>query len=254
MGSVKRWIEQMEADEAMHEWISDHVDIGVEEGDPEWEAMKEQFLSGEVNEEHFWDDDYFDDELNRLTADGVAYLQFETQLNLLKEELPDAPSDSTIKMTYSYSITLMETCLGDMIKSLLLSDDYYLSNAINNVDELNKIKLPLKEVYLNNEIVHKVVIKTFSDYLYHNVEKIVPIYSAVLGEKTPIDLKDKIPEIVNIAKVRHDIVHRNGADKEGNPRDLNKQVLLKAMEDIYDFVKSVSESIEGAKLKRVPKL
>lgn len=254
MGSVKRWIEQMEADEAMHDWISDHVDIGVEEGDPEWEAMKEQFLSGDVNEEHFWDDDYFDDELNRLTADGVAYLQFETQLNLLKEELPDAPSDSTIKMTYSYSITLMETCLGDMIKSLLLSDDYYLSNAINNVDELNKIKLPLKEVYLNNEIVRKVVIKTFSDYLYHNVEKIVPIYSAVLGEKTPIDLKDKIPEIVNIAKVRHDIVHRDGADKEGNPRDLNKQVLLKAMEDIYDFVKSVSESIEGAKLKRVPKL
>lgn len=250
MGSVKRYIEQVEAEEAMYDWISERLGSGFEEGDPEWEEMKEEYLSRHRFDDYLWNDEFYDDEVIRLTADTLAFSLFNMQMSTLKEELPDDPSDSTIKMTYSYSMTLMETCLGDMIKSLILSDEYYLKNAINNVDELGKMKLPLKEVYLNPDIVKKVVIKTFSDYLYHNVEKIVPVYSAVLGEKTPKDVSDKMAEIIEITKIRHDIVHRNGVDKEGNARSLTLQVLLNDMNVIYEFVRSLSNSIDAAESNR----
>lgn len=250
MSSIKRYMEQLEADEDMNEWIREHVDLGVEEGDPEWEDMKAIYLSGETGEDDYWDDEFYADEFIRLTAGNKAFSQFIEQMSTLIEELPENPSDSNIKMAYSYSVTLMETCLGDMIKGLILSDEYYLKNAIANVDELSKMKLPLKEVYFNPDIVKKVVIKTFSDYLYHNIEKIIPIYSAVLGEETPEDVKTKMAGIITITKIRHDIVHRNGTDKEGNPRKLDQQILLDAMDAIIDFIKSIHTSIDSTEFNR----
>lgn len=251
MSSIKRHIEQLEADEDMNEWIREHVDLGVEEGDPEWEEMKAIYLSEGTGEYDYWDDDeFYADEFIRLTAGNRAFSQFNEQMSTLIKELPENPSDSNIKMAYSFSVTLMETCLSDMIKSLILSDEHYLKNAIENVEELAKMKLPLKEVYFNPDIVKKVVIKTFSDYLYHNIEKIIPIYSAVLGEETPEDVKNKMAGIIKITKIRHDIVHRNGADKEGNPRQLNQQILLEAMDAIVEFIRSIHTSIEAAEYNR----
>lgn len=155
MSSIKRYIEQCEAEEAMNDWIRERVDVGVEEGDPEWEEMKEEYLSGLSHEEYIWDEEFYEDEFIRLSSDTVAFSQFNSQMSILKEELPENPSDSTIKMAYSYSMTLMETCLGDMIKSLILNDEHYLRNAIDKVDELGKIRLSLKDVYSNPDIVKK---------------------------------------------------------------------------------------------------
>lgn len=254
MGGVKRYIEQLQAEEDMHEWITEHADLGVVEGDPEWEELKAEYLSGGGRNRIAWDDEYLDDEVLRLGAGTIAFSQFSMQMSILREELPAQPSDATIKMTYSYSVTLMETCLGDMIKSLILSDERYLMNAIDNVKELKKVSLSLREIYTIPDIVKKVVIKNFSDYHYHNVKKIVPVYSAVLGEKKPEDVKNNMPSIIELTEVRHDIVHRNGMDKEGNTRILTKEVLLTAMEDIHAFVKSLSISIDAENHNREEEL
>nr|WP_281959172.1 HEPN domain-containing protein [Enterobacter mori] len=253
MGLVKRYMEQMEAEEIMHDWISDHVDLGVEPGDPEWEEQKAKYLSGEAFENE-WEFEDYDYELDRLTAYQQAYEQFTTQMSTLRDELPQIPSESSLKMTYSYSVTLMETCLGDMIKSLVLNQECYLKNSIENVTELKNIKIPLLEIFRNSDIVKKVVLTTFSDYLYHNIEKIVPIYSAVLGEKTPSNVKNKMDEVIKITKIRHDIVHRNGVDKNGEAVDLSRQALIKAMNDIEEFVTHIKISIDAAELNNFDEL
>lgn len=102
------------------------------------------------------------------------------------------------------------------------------------------------DVYSNSDIVKKIVLKTLSDFLYHNIAKIVPVYSAVLGEKSPDEVRKNMRPVILISKVRHDIVHRNGVDKDGNPVLLNKEVLLQAMKDIYDFVDNMKSSIDLA--------
>jgi hypothetical protein len=250
MGSVKRYMEQMEAEESMHDWIREQVDLGVEPGDPEWEEQKEKYLSGEAYENE-WEFDDYDYELDRLTAYQQAFEQFNIQMSTLRDELSQAPSESSLKMTYSYSVTLMETCLGDMIKSLVLNKECYLKNSIENVTELKNIKIPLHEIFRNNDIVKKVVLTTFSDYLYHNIEKIVPIYSAVLGEKTPSNVKKKMDVVVKITKIRHDIVHRNGVDKDGEVVELSRQVLITVMDDIKEFVTHIKSSIDAVELNNL---
>jgi len=71
-----------------------------------------------------------------------------------------------------------------------------------------------------------------SDFLYHNIAKIVPVYSAVLGEKSSDEVRNNMLPVILIPKVRHDVVHRNGVNRDGNPVLLNKEVLLQAMKDI----------------------
>lgn len=246
MSLTKRYIEECEAEDAMNDWIREHADLGVEPGDEEWEELKAEYLSGQVVEDDYWDDEFFQDEVFRLASENHAFKQFSEQMNELTGDITYRPSDAALKMTYSYSITLMETCLGDMIKGLILRNNYFFENAIDNVDELKKEKLSLKDVYLNPDIVKSVVIKKFSDHLYHNIEKTVQVYSAVLGEKAPDDVKKEMPEICKIALIRHDIVHRNGSDKEGKKITLNKEILIKALEDISNFVKSMSVWIDAA--------
>ena len=246
MGSAKRYMEQMQAEEDMNDWIRDQVDFGVEPGDPEWEEQKIMYLSGGASESE-WELDDYGYEIDRLTADELAFEQFIGQMHSLRDELPEAPSESSLKMTYSYSVTLMETCLGDMIKSLVLSEHHYLKNSIENVTELKNIKISLVDIFRNSDIIKKVVLKTFSDYLYHNIEKIVPVYSAVLGEKTPDNIKSRMNGVIMIAKNRHDIVHRNGVDKDGKAVELSRLVLVKAMDDILDFVTHLKVSIDTAR-------
>lgn len=245
MGLVKRMIEEAEAEDAMNEWIRDHVDFGVEPGDPEWEEAKQDYLSGSAEVAN-WEFDDYHSELARLTGDDLAFASFTNQMTDLEDELPSKPSDALLKMAYSHSVTLMETCLGDMIKSVVLSDDYYLKNAIKNVDELKNIKLSLMDVYSESDVVKKIVLKTLSDFLYHNIVKIVPVYSAVLGEKSPENVSKNMRSVISIARVRHDIVHRNGVDKDGTPVELNKAVLIQAMQDIHDFVNHMKVSIDAA--------
>jgi len=249
MGSIKRYIEAAEAEEAMNEWISNHVDLGVEEGDPEWEEAKLEYLSGAALEPEWMYDD-FALELERLTGDDQAFASFSKQMTDLESELPDLPSDALLKMTYSYSVTLMETCLGDMIKSVVLSEEHYLKNAIKNVDELKDIKLSLMDVYSDNDIVKKIVLITLSEFLYHNIAKIVPVYSAVLGEKPPENVKNNMRTVILITLIRHDIVHRNGVDKDGQPVELNKAVVLQAMNDIHNFVNHMKKFIDAVWFNR----
>ncbi|ENL7332379.1 hypothetical protein AB5T01_004245 [Escherichia albertii] len=246
MSLIKRYIEACEAEEAMTEWIRAHADLGVEPGDDEWEDLKAEYLSRQVVDDDYWEDEFFQDEVFRLESENYAFCQFSEQMNELIGDITYKPSDSALKMNYSYSITLMETCLGDMIKSLILKNKYFFENAIKNVDELKKEKLSLRDVYQNPDIVKTVVIRKFSDYLYHNIEKTVQVYSAVLGEKIPDNVMKEIPEICKIALIRHDIVHRNGSDKDGKKINLNKEILLKALGDISNFVKSMSVWISTA--------
>lgn len=246
MSSIKRYIEACEAEDDMNAWIRDHVDFGVEPGDEEWEDMKSEYLSIHDVEDDFFDEEFLMDEVSRLGTENDAYNQFIEQMTELEGDIVYRPSESALKMTYSYSITLMETCLGDMIKSLILRNSYFFENAIDDVEELKKERLSLKDVYQNRDIVKTVVIRKFSDYLYHNIEKTVQVYSAVLGEKPSDNVKKEVPEICKIAKIRHDIVHRNGVDKEGNKITLSKDILIKAMQDIKNFVKSMSVWIHAA--------
>ncbi|MGT3339624.1 hypothetical protein ACVSUB_21510 [Yersinia enterocolitica] len=253
MGSIKRYMEELEAEEAMNDWIRDYVDLGVEEGDPEWEDLKSKILSGEVIMEtiDYWDDRDYEDQIQWFTKEERAFPLFNEQIHNIRTTLNNDTSPLVLKMKFSYIVTLMESCLGDMLKGFIFSDNKYIINALNGVKELKEIKVPLIEVHQNSDLINKSILKVLSEYLYHNVEKIVPIYRSVVGETLPDNIKKELGKIIKIVNMRHDIVHRNGYDIEGTEIELTSEIYNTAIQDIVDFVTAMNMYIESAKAKHV---
>ena len=75
--------------------------------------------------------------------------------------------------------------------------------------------------------------------MYHNLPKIKCIYGAVFGVKIDYSLKDLIP----IGRRRHDIVHRNGKNKDGVEIVLNTTMVEQDIDVISSFVKKIEELI-----------
>lgn len=74
--------------------------------------------------------------------------------------------------------------------------------------------------------------------LYHNLPKIKSIYREALN----VDLGD-IGELVKAVKVRHDIVHRNGEDKDGNIHVITKENVQQLQERIQQMIEKVNSQI-----------
>lgn len=239
MSLTKRLIDEFEATEEMNNWIEDYVDIGVKEGSPEWEEGKAAYIAHVEAQDKIWDDEQFVNDVFFLNEFGNAFSVFNSQMNIIKAELPNDPPDYLIKMTYSYVVTLMETCLGDMIKRVVLSDERFLANAISKVKELNEEKYTLSTIHATQDFVKKSAVKWLSNQVYHNVNKTVYIYSAILGQNVPETVNSKKGELNKIVNIRHHIVHRNGIDLEGKEVNIGITELLSSMENVHSFVQAM---------------
>lgn len=146
MSAIKRYLEDIQAEEEMNDWIRSQVDLGVEEGDPEWEEFKEEYLTKR--------EEWYEEELEWYSDEQSPFDDFIEQIEQVRAaEIPS--STITLKMKYAYSVTLMESCLGDMLKNLVFSDERYLVNALTNVTDLKNIKISLIESHQVRDIVKK---------------------------------------------------------------------------------------------------
>lgn len=138
-------------------------------------------------------------------------------------------SNTIIKMSYAYAVTLLESFLGDTLKSLISEDEQFLKNAVANFKILKNVKLT--ELIESDLDVNNLVLKYISDFLYHNIPNTIEMYEQILGNKIKIDISN----VVKITKLRHDIVHRNGKSIDGKNITLNFQDFTQAINEIKEF-------------------
>lgn len=140
MGATKDWV--MEVEESRREqWIRERLSSpDLEEDSEEWQLLEQDY------------DDYQDflSDMAREEYENEKWLKqhphtaiYEIAINLLeqiKEEGQQTTSEVFIKMKTAYIVTIMENCLSEMIKSVVLSHNRYVENAIKNVKELKEKK------------------------------------------------------------------------------------------------------------------
>ena len=73
--------------------------------------------------------------------------------------------------------------------------------------------------------------KQLSGILYNNIPKVIRIFETVLDRRVGIDMA----EVDAISRIRHDIVHRNGKTKDGEPIIIDEKHLLEAIATIEKF-------------------
>ena len=77
------------------------------------------------------------------------------------------------------------------------------------------------------------------ELMYHNLPKISNIYKIIFD----IDIPDNMGEIMQRIKIRHDLVHRNGKDKNNKEINISKPQLVETYDLIYNFIKEIDNKL-----------
>lgn len=72
------------------------------------------------------------------------------------------------------------------------------------------------------------------EIIYHHLPRVKNIYKSTLD----IDLGN-ISELMECISIRHDIVHRNGKDKDGNLQNINKEDIVRLASIVSDFIRNI---------------
>ncbi|UJF20806.1 hypothetical protein [Shewanella sp. OMA3-2] len=167
-------------------------------------------------------------------------LMVETNLAEQSAILFQLHSAPFFKMSYTYAVTLLESFLGDTLKTIISENDLFLNNAISNFKILKSVKL--SELSDTNLDVNSLVIKKVSEVLFHNIPNVIEMFQQVLSITLDID----ISKVVVITKLRHDIAHRNGRTIDGEYVHVSAEDLLLVINEIKQFSGQLQEKINVA--------
>lgn len=240
MGLVKQyWIEQQEL-QPMYEWIEENYGVlDPDENEQEWEeAVNEyneyldQIQAQEAYEHAAEEYDYYI-HLTLREADERFSSDYSLLLELVKNNRNNA--DLLLnKMCYAHAVTLFEVYMEDITKSLIVRDDGFLMSFLRNSNAIASKKYSLKDFLVNKDALEKELdiqelrtnaISALSNILYHDIDKVVNALESMVDRDFEFD-KTGLKRVVHI---RHDIVHRNGINKDGVAHAIDQSAVLEAM-------------------------
>jgi len=146
------------------------------------------------------------------------------------------------RMIFSQQITALEAYLGDTLLNEVMGDKAAMQRLIDMDADLAKEKFTLSEVSKDPSLVERKVRTHLREVMYHNLKKVDVLYNIALGIRI-LDLTTDKASLFRAVLLRHDCVHRNGFDKEGNEIDVFTKAFV---QDTADLIKAFVEGIEKA--------
>lgn len=184
------------------------------------------------------DDDYFGQELYKATHDEIERVI--DGMNIL-----DVDSKSFLfRLLYANVISRMEAYLCDTLVNEVLKDAASQRKFTESYIDFEKQNLSLTDIYAWMDKLPAFIRKSLKELIYHNLPKIKPIYKAVLG----VDLGD-ISYLMKAIQVRHDIVHRNGKDKDGNMCTVDKDSVKELSNKVSEFIENIDGQLRDKRLQ-----
>ncbi len=193
-------------------------------------------------------DDYLSEvKWSKLHRHTAIYKDFLNELeSVILSEIRTGNSNIYLKMKFSYAVTLMESCLSEMLKSVTMQYEAFRRNAINEVNDLKNLKISAPLLLDKNpkDILDNAIMGHLSHVLYHNMDKVSKVYKEIIGEKFPDPMNDNNQVVRDLMILRHDIVHRNGKNTEGEEIHIDLDKVDLCIAHIRDFVDRVHEYID----------
>jgi hypothetical protein len=131
------------------------------------------------------------------------------------------------RLLFANAITAMETYLSDTFINLVSNDEELLQKYIDSDPKFKERKVAYKDILREAQRVEEEARKELLDVVWHNVGKVKAMYAQVLG----VNLGNT--GLIGAAvQIRHDIVHRNGRQKDGTMIDVSCEQILNLLDEI----------------------
>lgn len=187
--------------------------------------------------EDFPEDESFDYDKELFDA---SHSEVTTILEAI-EPLSDDVKEKLHYMLYAKIITNIETYLGDSLKSIVLNDEKYLRKFVLEYSPYKKEEFKLCDIFDKYDKIKDIVKQSLDKILYHNLWQIKQIYIKILD----VDMGD-ISILSKAVVIRHDIIHRNGKDKEGNVHIITKEMVSELAHTANDFIYNIDIQLPSA--------
>lgn len=154
------------------------------------------------------------------------------------EGISEDVKSNLYRLLYANIISKMEVFLCDTIVQQVLSSDATKKKILQTYTPLAEQQFPMKAIYSKYDVLDTIIRNALTSIVYHDLKLVRKLYVNTLDVTIP-ENKD-IDEAIQI---RHDIVHRNGKDKEGNLREIKKEDVLKLAQTVADFISAIEEQL-----------
>ncbi|CQJ67393.1 TPA: hypothetical protein ACJIYU_004456 [Yersinia enterocolitica] len=244
MSSTKQWFED-EEENRREAWIRARLsDPDLEDDSDEWQELEKEYDNYKDFMEDMAREEYEEQQWLKNNPHTDIYVSSISLLDKILEEGKVHTSETFYKMQIAYCITIMESCLGDMIKSIVLSDNRYRNYAVYQIEHLRNKEIKLVNLIDEDDVVGKSVQEYLTGVLYHKITIVQEAYKAILQIKKYKDIDTtKINELTTL---RHDIVHRNGKTRDGKEILFEYKDVLDAFNTTKTFLTEMKDMISAA--------
>ncbi|WP_152428329.1 hypothetical protein [Methyloferula stellata] len=120
------------------------------------------------------------------------------------------------RMVFAQYLSAFEAYLADTLVQRVTKDIKLVREILTYDRNLKDQKFSLKEILEDHDIVMKAVRKYLREtVVYHRIELVSALYKMAFGVKL-LDGKASADKLALAIRYRHDCVHRNGVDIDGN--------------------------------------
>jgi hypothetical protein len=191
------------------------------------------------------EDDYDQDLLDVVGPNANALptlleaLETVSRLVQLKADLPD--SEALNRVLFANAISALESFLSDSFINRVLTDPAALRKFFESSQEFKQRAIPYSDIYKAAEAAREDAKKHLLKVIWHNVGKVVGMYKETLG----VDFGNNLAEVAKAIPKRHDIVHRNGKDKDGKLVQIAKDDVLKLVSAVKDMAQHINKQLDS---------
>lgn len=198
--------------------------------------------------------------------DVGSYKSFITNIDKIKQLISiknfeantSVVQDYLRQLLYINVITILETYLSETFIGITISNKKFLNKYIKNSYNFSKQKETLADLYtelynksdLNTMDIERYVknqcIMDMQYITFHNLNLAKGLYKKVLGVEFPGEMRN----IHKAVSIRHDLVHRNGKDKNDDEICISLKNLEELIKDVKVFVDEIHKKTKRLDTKK----
>lgn len=144
------------------------------------------------------------------------------------------------RMCYSSIITAMEAYLGDILQREIFTRPAIKERFVANYAPFKNVKLKLSELYTKLAGIDAEIKDVLDGLSLHNIDTAMNIFKSTLLTTFPPASLDFLGAAV---ERRHDIVHRNGRDTNGEPLLIGQIDVAELARKVMEFTRAIDKQI-----------
>ena len=190
-------------------------------------------------------EDYQDIYIDTILCSNEYFDSFDNCIahvrEILQTNIDGAARDHLLGLLFVNVITAIETYLSDAFINTVLNNKMFLRKFVENCPEFNKRTFILSDLFKKHESIKTEVQDYLLAQMWHNIKKVKPMYKSTLD----VDFPNNLREIFLSIKIRHDLVHRNGKDKDGEVVNIRSEDVAKLIDEASSFINHINEQLDS---------